>query len=407
MLVGEAVTELSGGGLTVRVADIVLPKLAAIVACVAAATAVVVTAKVAVVCPAATVTLAGTAADPSLLERPIAIPPVGATPLNVTVPVGFVTWPTTVDALRERDETVGGVTVRPAVAEAPSRVAVIVVVACAATATVVAVNVAVVWPAATVTEAGTVAAAVFELVMVTTTPPAVAALESVIVPVAFVLPWTLAGLTATPESLTEITLRLAVWVDPAPVAEMTTVASAWTILDVTVNVAVVCPAATVTDAGTVAALVALLLRLITVPPLGAAAVNVTVAVAFAEPPITELGLTTKLWIWYELIVSVVVTVAPPYVAEMVTVVGDDTVVVVTVKVAVVAPAAIVSLAGNEDAVLLSDSVTTTPPVGAGPLIVTVPVVEDGLVPTTDDGLTATEVRTGGLIARVAVAEVAP
>ena len=55
---------------------------------VAVATAVVVTENVAVVCPAVTVTLAGTAATAALLLPSVTTaPPAGATALNVTVPV--------------------------------------------------------------------------------------------------------------------------------------------------------------------------------------------------------------------------------------------------------------------------------------------------------------------------------
>src|SRR5258708_762791 len=51
------------------------------------ATALVLTANVAPVAPAATVTLEGTLAAPLLLESATCAPPVGAGPLNVTVPV--------------------------------------------------------------------------------------------------------------------------------------------------------------------------------------------------------------------------------------------------------------------------------------------------------------------------------
>jgi len=52
-----------------------------------AATALVLTVKVALVAPAGTATLEGTLAAPLLLESPTCAPPAGAAPLNVTVPV--------------------------------------------------------------------------------------------------------------------------------------------------------------------------------------------------------------------------------------------------------------------------------------------------------------------------------
>src|SRR5262252_5741763 len=56
-----------------------------------------------------------------------------------------------------------------------------------------------------------------------------------------------------------------------------------TVFVATVNVAVVAPAATVTEAGTVATLVLLLVNPTTAPPAGAAALSVTVPVLFAPP----------------------------------------------------------------------------------------------------------------------------
>ena len=74
-------------------------------------------------------------------------------------------------------------------------------------------------------------------------------------------------------------------------------------------------------------------------------------------------------------------------------VDEPTGFVVTLKVAVVAPAATVTLAGTMAADLSLASVITTPPAGAGPLIVTVPV--DPVPPWTLVGLKASEVRFTG------------
>ena len=79
------------------------------------------------------------------------------------------------------------------------------------TGLVVAVKVAVVAPAGTVTDAGTWAAAVRLLVSVTTTPPVGAGLFKVTVPVEDTPPCTVAGLTLTPLSATDaVTVKVAV-----------------------------------------------------------------------------------------------------------------------------------------------------------------------------------------------------
>jgi hypothetical protein len=82
------------------------------------ATALVITENVAVVAPAATVTLAGTcAAVVLLLVNPTVAPPVGAAPLNVTVPVDDVP-PVTLVGFREtedNDTAAAGFTVSVAV----------------------------------------------------------------------------------------------------------------------------------------------------------------------------------------------------------------------------------------------------------------------------------------------------
>ena len=60
--------------------------------------------------------------------------------------------------------------------------------------------------------------------------------------------------------------------------------------------------------------------------------------------------------------------------------------VVTVNVPVVAPAATVAVAGTVADAVSDETLTVKPPVGAGPLIVTVPV--DGDPPETVVGLSA-------------------
>ena len=74
-----------------------------------ATTALVLTVKVALVAPAATVTLEGAlAAVALLLESVTTAPPAGAAPLSVTVPVEDCTPPTTLVGFSETDERVGG-----------------------------------------------------------------------------------------------------------------------------------------------------------------------------------------------------------------------------------------------------------------------------------------------------------
>lgn len=69
------------------------------------ATAVVVTEKVALVVPAATVTLASTCAEPLLEESSTTAPPAGAGALKVTVPVEELP-PVSADGFSANDETV-------------------------------------------------------------------------------------------------------------------------------------------------------------------------------------------------------------------------------------------------------------------------------------------------------------
>ena len=86
----------------------------------------------------------------------------------------------------------------------------IVTAALEATGLVVAVKVAVVAPASTVTDAGTWAAAVLLDVKLTTAPPAAAGAFEVTVPVDDTPPRTDVGLTLTPLSVAAVTVKVAV-----------------------------------------------------------------------------------------------------------------------------------------------------------------------------------------------------
>src|SRR4051794_22215991 len=88
---------------------------------------------------------------------------------------------------------------------------------------------------------------------------------------------------ATVSAVAGLTVRVADRVAPPPVAEIATAVDAATVLVVTVKVALVAPAGTVTLAGTFAAAVLLLASVTTIPPAGAAAVRVTVPVEELPP----------------------------------------------------------------------------------------------------------------------------
>lgn len=88
------------------------------------------------------------------------------------------------------------------------------------------------------------------------------------------------------------------------------VVAAETFLLVTVNVAEVEFAATVTVAGTVAAAVLSLARVTAVPVEGAVALSRTVPVEFALPPTTEVGERLIDCTWSGLTVSAAETVPP-------------------------------------------------------------------------------------------------
>jgi len=92
-------------------------------------------------------------------------------------------------------------------------------------------------------------------------------------------------------------------------------------------------------------------------------------------------------------------------AVMVAEVWDATTWVVTAKVAVEAPPEIVRLAGTVADAWLLERAKLNPPMGAGPLRVTVPV--DFVPPTSVVGFNVTLLTTSGLIASLAVTALVP
>jgi len=167
-------------------------------------------------------------------------------------------------------------------------VAVMVTVRLKETVLVVTVKLAVVPPAGTTTEAGTVATLVLLLDNETVAPPLGAGPESVTVAVDGLPPRTDVGLSETADGVGREMVKVPVFVAPPRVAVTVTVVFEETGLVVTVKVADVAFAATVTLAGVPAA--ALLAESPTMTPsAGAGALRVTVPVV-EVPPITLLGL---------------------------------------------------------------------------------------------------------------------
>lgn len=151
---------------------------------------------------------------------------------------------------------------------------------------------------------------------------------------------------------------------------------------VTVKVAVVEPAGTITEAGTEAD-GSLEVRFTVIEvPVGGAPFRVTVPVE-TIPPTTVVGANVTLATVGGVIVRFAVTGEPSFVAVMVAVAVVPTALVVTVNVPVVFPAAIATVAGTVALALFDAKVIVTPPAGAGSFKVIVPV--EGVLPNTEVG----------------------
>ncbi len=262
-----------------------------------------------------------------------------------------------------------------ALAVTPLNAPEIVEVVAAATIVVEIGKVADVAPAATVTEAGTIALVLVEA-SCTTVPLAGAGPLRMTVPTEGSPPASVDGFRVKLVREGGLIVRTAVVTKPPWMAVMVAGVGPATGVVVMVKVVVVAPAGIVTVLGTVA-LDDLELTDTTTPPVGAGPSSVRVPME-ELPPVTVVGESVRLVKTGGSIVSVAVEETPPWVAVMVTGVDVTTGVVLTVKVPVVAPAATVTDTGTVALVELEPSVTTSPPVGAAPVNVTVPV--EGLPP---------------------------
>jgi hypothetical protein len=264
----ESDSAVTLGGLTTSsVVAVAVSSVALIVAVTVLATCVVPTVNVRLIEPAGTVTVAGTVTPARLLESETTIPPVGALLLNVTVPVELL-LPTTLDGATETDANRPARTAKaPVTLDAPV-LAVTTTPVSVETAFVLTVKIASCEPAATVTVAGTVAAASLESRLMTN-PPTGAFVSRLTIPVAVLPPATPAGEMVMTETRGAVTVRSAFAAVPLDEAVMVADVLTDTAVVVIVNVALVAPSATVTLAGTPAD-VLLDVSATATPPAGAA-----------------------------------------------------------------------------------------------------------------------------------------
>jgi len=247
----------------------------------------------------------------------------------------------------------------------------------------------------------------FPLNKLTVTPPAGAAPLIVTVPVVVCPETTLAGLKDNIVTTgCGTTVRFAVMGKVSGgVTVMVTLVLVATANVVTLKVPLVAPAAMVKLAGTVAAPVLLLIRVIVNPPVGAAPFRFTVPTE-PTPPVTDPGLNINDAMEAGSTVSVpAILKLVPELADTITIVGVATPDVFAVNVCVLLPAGTVMPAGTVTDGSELSSETNTPPAGATKLIVTVPV--DEFPPATVDGLKLTCTTGGGNTVSITVADPVP
>jgi len=361
-----------------------------------AVTAVVVTVKVADLEPAAMVTLAGTVTPVILDASFTTIPPVGAIPFRVTVPVADVP-PTTEFGETVTPVSVGGAMARVAVFDVPLAVAVIVGLLAAVTAIVVMLKVALDVPDATVIEPGTVALELLDE-SATVIPPDGAGPFNVIVPTELLPPTTEAGFNPSDAIAGGLSDTVPTWEIPFSVPVICAETKIETGVVEIVNVPVVAPAGTVAVPVTVAFGV-LETKAIEAPPAPAGPFRVRVPVA-AVPPVTVAGEMVSPVSVAGLIVKVPVFDTVPWLPVIVTGVAVATPLVVIENVPVVEPAGTVTEAGGVALLELEVRLIVAPPVGAAADSVTVPVAD--VPPVTEAGATVRPVSCAETIDRVAV-----
>ena len=316
----------------------------------------------------------GTVALPDVDDRATVVPPVGDGPTRVTVPVEVP------PAITEAGDTLtvlmaSGVIDRLAVRVVVPKLTEIIEATVWVTTEVGMLKVAVVAPAATVTDDGTVADRLFELTE-RTIPPVGAGPFSVTMPTLGKPPSTVVGLSVSVDGLGALMVSDAVLVPLPRVAVITAEVDEATGVVVTENVADELPALTVTEPGTVAMALPEV-KLTVVPPVGAIPCNVAVPVEDV-PPMTLAGARVIAVRVGGPTVSVAVLVISPKDAVMFTTVDVETPEMMIWKVAEVAPAGTVMVAGTETTELLELTEMLAPPDPAGLLSFTVPVADPPL-----------------------------
>jgi hypothetical protein len=326
----------TGSSVNVPITEVV-PVVAVTTTGVALLTVAAVTVNVWEVAPAPTVTGEGNEPTDGALLRPTMIPPAGALPVSVTVPV--LDCPeATFAGLKDSILTTGGSTVRPPPAAVPlGSVAVTVTAVLLATGSVVALNVPLLAKPAIMKLAGTVTALMLLLISVTLNPAPGAGPFRFTVATEPTPPVAELGLNVNDDIPAGLTVNVPLALLAASVAVTVTTVCVATPTVVTVNVCDLVPARIVTLAGTVmgdvpAGTTLVVLIVTTMPPACAFWLIVTVPVELV-PPVTVARLKlTEVTVIAGTTVTFPVIVVEPVVAITVTPVELATVPAVTTKV---------------------------------------------------------------------------